>query len=57
MPIKWSALQVAEAVDMVEQYVNLAIEPLEQAKLIAIEARKIHNLPGVYLPAPSPPHQ
>ncbi len=46
MPIKWSALQVAEAVDMVERYVNQAIEPLEQAKVVAIEARKIPNLPG-----------
>jgi hypothetical protein len=46
MPIKWSALQVAEAVNMVEESVNQAIEPLEQAKLVATEARKIANLPG-----------
>lgn len=45
MPIKWSALQVVEAMDMVEEYINQAIEPLEQAKLVAIEARKIANLP------------
>ena len=46
MSIKWSALQVAEALNMVEEYVKQAIEPLEQAKLVATEARKIPNLPG-----------
>ena len=46
MPIKWNALMASEAVDMVEEYVNQAVEPLEQAKLVAIEARKIPNLPG-----------
>ncbi len=46
MPIKWSALKVAEAMNMVEEYVNQAIEPLEQAKIVATEARKIPNLPG-----------
>ena len=46
MPIKWSPLMVSEAMDMVEEYVNHAIEPLEQAKLVALEARKIPNLPG-----------
>ena len=46
MPIKWNALQVAEAMKMVEEYVNQAIEPLEQAKLVATEAKKIPNLPG-----------
>jgi hypothetical protein len=46
MPIKWNALMVNEAMDMVEEYVNQAIEPLEQAKLVATEARKIPNLPG-----------
>ncbi len=46
MPIKWNALLVSEAMDMVEGYVNQAIEPLEQAKLVATEARKIPNLPG-----------
>ena len=46
MPIKWNALMVSEAVDMVEEYVNQAIEPLEQAKLVTTEARKIPNLPG-----------
>jgi len=46
MPIKWNALMVNEAMDMVDEYVNQAIEPLEQAKLVATEARKIPNLPG-----------
>ena len=45
MPIKWSALQVSEAMDMVEGYINQAAEPLEQAKLVVNEARKIANLP------------
>jgi len=46
MPIKWNALMVSEAMEMVEGYVNQAVEPLEQAKLVATEARKIPNLPG-----------
>ena len=45
MPIKWSPLRVTEAMDMVEEFINQASEPLEQAKLVAIEARKIANLP------------
>jgi len=45
MPIKWSALRVNEAMDMVEEYVNQAAEPLDQAKIVASEARNITNLP------------
>ena len=45
MPVKWSALRVSEAMDMVEEFVNQAAEPLEQAKLVANEARSIPNLP------------
>jgi len=45
MPIKWSALKVSEAMDMVEELINQADEPLEQAKIVAGEARKIANLP------------
>jgi hypothetical protein len=45
MPIKWSGLRVIEAMDMAEEYVNQAIEPLEQARLVAEEAAKIPNLP------------
>ena len=46
MPIKWSALRVSEAMDMAEEFINQAAEPLEQAKIVATEARKIANLPG-----------
>jgi len=45
VPIKWSALKVIEAMDMVESYVNQAIEPLEQARNAVKEARDIPNLP------------
>ena len=45
MPIKWSPLKVAEAMDMLEDYVNQAVTPLEQARIIAREARNIPNLP------------
>ena len=45
MPIKWSALRVSEAMDMVEEFVNQASNPLEQAKIVANEARNIPNLP------------
>ncbi len=45
MPIKWSALMVSEAMDMVEEFVNQASDPLEQAKIVANEARNIPNLP------------
>ena len=45
MPIKWSALRVSEAMDMVEEFVNQAAEPLEQAKTVANEARNIANIP------------
>ena len=46
MPIKWSALRVTEAMDMAEEFVKEADLPLEQAKIVATEARKIANLPG-----------
>ena len=45
MRIKWSAVKVSEAMDMAEESVNEAAEPLEQAKIVATEARKIANLP------------
>ena len=45
MPIKWSALRVSEAMDMVEEFVDQTAEPLEQAKIVANEARNIPNLP------------
>jgi hypothetical protein len=45
MPIKWSALKVSEAMDMVEEYIEQAVEPLEQARIVAQEARNIPDLP------------
>ena len=45
MPVKWSALMVNEAMDMVEEFVGQAIEPLEQARIVTTEARNIPNLP------------
>ncbi|MDP4280171.1 MAG: hypothetical protein QQM50_06460 [Dehalococcoides mccartyi] len=45
MPIKWSGLRVIEAMDMAEECVSQAIEPLEQALLVAEEAARIPNLP------------
>jgi hypothetical protein len=45
VPVKWSALRVSEAMDMVEEFVNQAAEPLEQAKTVANEARNISGLP------------
>jgi len=45
VPIKWSALRVSEAMDMVEEFISQADEPLEQAKIVANEARNIVNLP------------
>jgi hypothetical protein len=45
MPIRWSALKVTEATAMIEEFVNQAAEPLEQARIVATEARKIDNLP------------
>jgi len=46
MPIKWSSVQVSEAMDMAEEFVNQAAEPLEQAEIVARQARNIANLPG-----------
>jgi hypothetical protein len=45
MPIRWSALRVSEAMEMVDEFVNQVIEPLEQARIVAREARNITNLP------------
>lgn len=45
MPIRWSALKVSEAMDMAEEFVNQAKEPLDQALVVAKAARKIDNLP------------
>jgi len=45
MTVKWSALMVNEAMDMVEEYVSQVVEPLEQARIVVGEARNIPNLP------------
>ena len=45
MPIKWSALKVSEATDMVEEFINEVAEPLEQAKVVTTKARKIDGIP------------
>ena len=45
MPIRWSALKVSEAADMMEEFINKAAEPLEQVRIVAREALKIANLP------------
>ena len=45
MPIKWSSLKVNEAMDMVEEFVDHVVEPLEQARIVVSEARNIPNLP------------
>ena len=45
MPIKWSTVKVSDAADMIEEYITQAAEPLEQARIVAVEARKIANLP------------
>ena len=46
MPIKWSALQVSEAMDEVERQLSLAEVFLAEAKAKTREARNIANLPG-----------
>lgn len=45
MPIKWSALRVIEAADMIEGHINKAVEPLECAREVAKAALEISNLP------------
>lgn len=45
MPVRWSALKVKQATDKVEEIVNPILEPLEEAKKVVAEARKIPNLP------------
>ena len=45
VPIKWSALKVSEAASKVEEFINQAAEPLEQARIVAQEAKNLPNLP------------
>jgi len=46
MPIKWSALQVSQAMDEVEHQLSLAEVFVDEAKAKAREARKIASLPA-----------
>jgi hypothetical protein len=46
MPIKWSAMRVMEAADILEKHINAAIEPLDCAKEVANAALEIPNIPG-----------
>jgi len=46
MPIKWSAVQVSQAMDMAAGFITEADLPLLQAKIVATEAKTIANLPG-----------
>ena len=45
MPIRWNTLKVTESADMVEDFLNQAVEPLECARNVAREALKIDSLP------------
>jgi hypothetical protein len=45
MPIKWSAVEVSEAMDKAEDQINKAIPYLEKARAIARKAKGINNLP------------
>ena len=46
MPIRWSALQVSQAMDEIERQLGLAEAFLAEAKAKAKEARTIANLPS-----------
>jgi hypothetical protein len=45
MPIKWNAKRVKESADMLEKALKKAVDPLQEAKLIAREALNIPELP------------
>ncbi len=45
MPKKWNAFKVSEAAGKIEEFINQAAEPLEQARNVAKEAKKLSNLP------------
>ena len=46
MPIKWSAVELSQTMDIAEQLLSQAVEPLEQARIVAVGARGIADLPG-----------
>jgi len=45
MPIKWSALEVSEAMDKIEARLALAQPFLQEAHDIAVDCKSIKNLP------------
>ena len=46
MPIRWSALQLSEAMDEIEALIDLAQPFFDEAKQKVREAKTIPNLPG-----------
>ena len=46
MPIRWNAKRVEESTDMLEEAFKKAVDPLEEARLIAREALNIPELPS-----------
>jgi hypothetical protein len=45
VPIRWNAKRVKESTDMLEEALRKAVDPLEEARLIAGEALSIPELP------------
>jgi hypothetical protein len=45
VPVRWNAKRVEESTDMLEEALRKAVEPLEEARLIAREALNIPELP------------
>ena len=45
MPIRWNAKKVKESTDKLEEALRKAVEPLQEARLIAREALDIPELP------------
>ena len=45
VPIRWNAKRVKETTDMLEEALRKAVDPLEEARMIAREALNIPELP------------
>jgi len=45
VPIRWNAKRVKESTEMLEEALKKAVDPLEEARLIAREALNIPELP------------
>jgi len=45
VPIRWNAKKVKESTDMLEEALKKAIDPLQEARLIAREALNIPDIP------------